>query len=246
MRFAGKVVVVTGASRDFGATLAWSFARHGARVYLTARRGEDAAATSALVRRHVPGADVVAARCDLAVPDDSSRLADTVAAAEGVVDILVNNGAVWLDKEFAEATPAEIIATVNSGLSGSILVTRALLPLLARSSAPDIVNLVSKCGEPGYHGSSAHEAFYAAKAGHAAFAAQLGHRRRDAGLRVLSLFPPNFRNTSPFDPAWAEVVHDSHAEPLNARSVLETIEFALSQPRSCYIREIRFEENRER
>lgn len=243
--FKGKKVVVTGASRDFGVTLAWNFARQGATVFVSCRKRADAEATCALVREHVRDADVHPMQCDLTRPEEIQSFAADLRSRTESLDILVNNGAMWLDAgDFAAASDEDIVATVQSGTLGPILMTKHLLPLLQASQRGDVVNMISKCGETGYEGSRAHEAFYAMKHGHAGFAELFSKRFRHSGVRMVSLFPPKFDNTSPFDPAWNEVPDASHMRRLNARSLIDTINFALSQPRSTYISKICFEENR--
>jgi len=241
----GKKVVVTGASRDFGQTLAWNFARQGARVFVVCRRMADAESTCALVERHVAGAQVHPLECDLTQSRDIAAMGARLRDLAGTIDVLVNNGAMWLQSDgFLAASDDDIAATIHSGAVGPVLVTKHLLPLLQASGRGDIVNMVSKCGETAYEGSPAHEAFYAMKHAHAGFAAILGRRLRDSGVRTLSLFPPKFDNTSPFDKAWDEVPSSDHRHRLNARTLVETIDFVLAQPRSAFISEIRFEDNR--
>lgn len=243
--FEGKKVVVTGASRDFGVTLAWNFAKHGATVFVACRKLEDAQATCALVREHVRDANVHAVQCDLTRQEAIQAFAAELRAKTDSIDILVNNGAMWLQADdFLEASDDDIVSTVNSGTVGPLLMTKHLLPLLQASGRGDIVNMISKCGEIGYEGSRAHEAFYAMKHGHAGFAEVFSKRIRHSGVRMISLFPPKFDNTSPFEPAWDEVPNTNHMHRLNARSLIDTINFALCQPRSTYISRICFEENR--
>jgi len=241
----GKKVVVTGASRDFGQTLAWNFARQGATVFVACRKLEDAQATCALVERHVANAQVVPLECDLSQPRDIAAMGSRLGGLAGTIDVLVNNGARWLQSDgFLAASDEDIASTITSGALGPVLVTKHLLPLLQASGRGDIVNVISKCGETAYEGSPAHEAFYAMKHAHAGFAAILGRRLRASGVRTLSLFPPKFDNTSPFESAWEEVPDSGHQHRLNARTLVETIDFVLAQPRSAYISEVRFEDNR--
>lgn len=241
----GKKIVVTGASRDFGVTLTWNFARQGATVYVVCRKMADAQATCAQVEKHVHGAQVHPLECDLTRPRDVGALGARLRELTGELDVLVNNGAMWLQSgDFLAASDEDIAATIDSGAVGPVLVTKHMLPLLQAGGRGDIVNMVSKCGETAYEGSPAHEAFYAMKHAHAGFAAILGRRLRASGVRTLSLFPPKFDNTSPFDPAWNDVPQGDHMRRLNARTLVETIDFALAQPRSAFISEIRFEDNR--
>ena len=60
------------------------------------------------------------------------------------LDVLVNGGARYLAGEVA---PADIADTIAGAVTGTILLTERLLPVLRASERPDIVNLISAAGE---------------------------------------------------------------------------------------------------
>lgn len=241
MPFSNLRVVVTGAGRDFGRSLAIHFARGGAEVFLSAR-SLDAARK---VQDEIAGPDVRgrahAFGCDLARPEEVARFAAEVGALTGHVDVLVNNAARWLEGEdLTAAADADIVETVASAATGTILAVKHVLPLLRASKRPDIVTMVSSCGVPGFAGSPAHDAFYAAKHAQAGFADILGRRLRAEGIRVISLYPPDFRNPDPLGPDW-EAAPRGAGTGLTAQSLIDCITFALGQPRDCFIKSFHFE-----
>lgn len=239
MTFDGLRIVVTGAGRDFGRSVALHFAALGAEVFIAAR----SLAAAERVRDEIAarGGRARAFACDLADPASIAAFAADLAAATDRVDVLVNNGARWLEGEdILAASDEEVVGTLDSGARGTVLVTKHLLTLLRASERPDIVNMISVCGDRGFAGSSAHDAFYAAKSAQAGFAGILSKRLRPEGIRVISLYPPDFRNGDPLSPEW-ETTPRGAGDPLTAQSLLECIAFALAQPRDCFITSFHFE-----
>ncbi|HYD78238.1 MAG TPA: SDR family NAD(P)-dependent oxidoreductase [Paucimonas sp.] len=242
--FDKKKIFITGAGRGFGFALAWNFASQGATVFLSARRLEDAQQACELIREKHPSADVIPCKCDLTDPADIRRTAESLKERTTAIDILINNGAMWFaEEDFKESSDDVIFDVVNSGVTGPVLVTKHMLPLLEMAPAADIVNIVSKAAEPGFLADGPHEAFYAMKHGHAGFADILRARLKDRPIRILSLYPPDFENTSPLSDEWGKVRDDEDKQLLNAKSLIDAINFALAQPRSCYISKMYFEGN---
>ncbi|MGY0237114.1 SDR family NAD(P)-dependent oxidoreductase [Longispora urticae] len=232
MIFDGLRVAVSGAGRDTGRALASAFAERGAHVFVSARDPAAARRTADAVAARGPGT-AEAFSCDLESPDSIRGFAAALAERTDHLDVLINSGARYLHGEDLDTVADEdIVATIAGAVTGTVLLTRHLLPLLRASARPDIVNLISACGEVGHHRSGAHPAFYAAKRAQAGFADILSHRLRAEGVRVISLYPPDFEQDGP------RVSHGA----LTARSVIDCVLFAVGQPRDCFIREFRFEQ----
>lgn len=234
-------VVITGAARDFGRTLALRFAERDAEVILTSRRLTEVERTrdeliAAGHRR------VHALECDLSEPASIRACAKAVADRFGGIDILVNNGAGWLEgRELADADDEEIVGTIASGVTGTVLMTKHFLPLLAGSTRPDVVTMVSMAAAMrGDACSGGNPAFYAAKGGQANFAEIMSQRLRAEGIRMITLYPPDFDNIDPFSPDWTEAPRTPEVK-LTARSVSDCVLFAVEQPRDCFIRSFHFE-----
>ena len=97
---AGKVAVVTGASRGIGEAIAIRYAMEGARVIVSARTLDDGdhvlegSINSVVKRIQDMGGEAHALRCDLAIEAHRENLIRETEAVFGPVDILVNNAAV--------------------------------------------------------------------------------------------------------------------------------------------------------
>ncbi|GAB2857749.1 SDR family NAD(P)-dependent oxidoreductase [Lentzea nigeriaca] len=220
----GVNVVITGGGRGFGRTVARRFAAQGATVVVTAR---DLAAAQRTCDE-LP--DAHALQCDLTDPASVRRCAEQAEQLLGHVDVLVNNGAAFLAQ--SEADDESIVRTILSGSAGTVLATENFLPLLRRSDRPDVVTIVSQEAESRSDPQHiAHAAFHAAKAGQGRHAEIMSQRLRPEGIRVISVYPPDFDN-------------DDHAPRhgvLTAQSVADCVLFAVNQPRDCFIRSFHFE-----
>ncbi len=97
---AGKVAVVTGASRGIGEAIAIRYAMEGAKVVVSARTIEEGdhilpgSMNSVVKRIKDAGGEALAVRADLASHEDREALIKATQDAYGPVDILVNNAAI--------------------------------------------------------------------------------------------------------------------------------------------------------
>lgn len=234
-------IVITAAGRDFGRSLAIRLADLGAEIFLSTR--SLAAAERVRDEIHDRGHQRVhALACDLTNPASISDFASSVARHTDRVDILINNGSRYLDgPDLQSASDADIIDTISSGATGTVLTVKHFLPLLLNSDKPDVVTMVSACGTAGHHRSDAHDAFYAAKSAQAGFTEILSKRLRPQGVRVISLYPPDFDNADPLSEEWETTPRESK-DALTGQSLVDCILFAVAQPRDCFIKAFHFEQ----
>ncbi len=139
--FAGRVVLVTGASRGIGRATARRFADLGANLVLGAFREEEglAATTEECVRY---GAQVVAVDGDLAERETAGRLVSTCVESFGQLDVVVNN-AFWEEQaSLTELSDSGWDRTVAVTLSAAMAIARSALPHL-KDSGGAIVNVAS-------------------------------------------------------------------------------------------------------
>src|SRR6202451_593620 len=84
-----KVVLVTGASKGIGRSIAAAFAREGCRVVINARNSADLAKTAREIS--APKGEVQSIAADVTKPDDASRLVAETVQRCGAIHVLVNN-----------------------------------------------------------------------------------------------------------------------------------------------------------
>jgi NAD(P)-dependent dehydrogenase (short-subunit alcohol dehydrogenase family) len=156
--FAGKLALVTGASRGIGAATAEALAAAGAHVILVARTGS--ALEEVEERIHAAGGSATIAPLDLTDGESIGKLAVAVAERWQKLDVLVLNAAM-----LGSLTPVQDIDPKEYSrlLSLNLLAPQALIaafdPLLRKADRADVVAITSSVGaEPrafwGAYGSS--------------------------------------------------------------------------------------------
>lgn len=155
--FAGRVVLVTGASRGIGRAIAQAFSRTGARVIGTATTEGGAKAISEALKG--AGKGVMFDVTDAAAAD---ALIQTIVKDEGKIDILVNNAGITRDTLSMRMTDENWNAVLEADLTGAFRLVRAALRPMMRARYGRIVNLASVVGVTGNAGQAN---YAAAKAG---------------------------------------------------------------------------------
>lgn len=151
MKLAGKVAIVTGASRGIGKAIAIELARAGAQVAVLARTVDEKQR-----KDHLPGTiyttveeierlggTAIPIRCDVSREKDVSEAVAQVNSKYGPVDILVNNAGVTTTQPFLELTLKhwDLLMAVN--LRGMFLCTKTVLPQMVERRRGSIINMSS-------------------------------------------------------------------------------------------------------
>lgn len=144
--FAGRLALVTGASRGIGAAIAEALGAAGAHVILTARTGP--ALEEVEERIHAAGGSATIAPMDLAERDNIARLAAAVAERWDSLDVLVLNAALLGSLSPVEhLDPKELERVFALNVFANQAMIAAFDPLLRRSERADVVGITSSVGE---------------------------------------------------------------------------------------------------
>ncbi|HEU4648056.1 MAG TPA: 3-oxoacyl-[acyl-carrier-protein] reductase [Gemmatimonadales bacterium] len=153
----GKVALVTGATRGIGRAIAQTLYAAGAKVAITGRDPERAAAAAAEL-----GERSIGVACEMT---DAAQIEAAIASTEqrlGPVDILVNNAGLTRDQILLRMSESDWDTVLDANLKGAFLAIKAVTKGMMKRRAGRIVNITSVVGLTGNKG----QANYAAsKAG---------------------------------------------------------------------------------
>jgi 3-oxoacyl-[acyl-carrier protein] reductase len=183
---AGRVAVVTGASRGIGRAVAMELAVQGAKVVVNFERNEAAAGTTVAAIAEA-GGDAVAMRFDVSDPEVVDAALKQVVSSAGGIHILVNNAGVAVNTLTLGAKDADFRRALDVNLGGTFNCTRAALRSLMRAPGGGrIVNITSVLGEGGSAGQAP---YVAAKAGIIGLTKSWAREYASRGLTVNAVSP---------------------------------------------------------
>jgi 3-oxoacyl-[acyl-carrier protein] reductase/pteridine reductase len=140
----GKTVLVTGAAKRIGRSIALAFAERGADVVITylASQAEAEQTVHALAAHDV---DALAIRCDLRNPEDIEQTVATVINDFGRIDLLVNNAGIFASEALEEISVDQWDAMFTTNTRAPFLMAKAAYPHL-RAVKGRILNIGSLGG----------------------------------------------------------------------------------------------------
>ena len=180
-----KVVLVTGASRGIGRSIAIELARAGYSVVANYNKSEEAA--KAL------GAEAICEnlkidifKADVSKRDEVKQMVEFVLAKYGRIDVLVNNAGIDQEKIFQDITDDDWNEVMSINLYSVFCVTQEVIKSMIENKSGCIINISSIYGETG--GSCA-VAYSATKAGIDGITKSLARELGPSRIRVNSIAP---------------------------------------------------------
>jgi serine phosphatase RsbU (regulator of sigma subunit)/NAD(P)-dependent dehydrogenase (short-subunit alcohol dehydrogenase family) len=144
-QLADQTALITGGARGIGEELAHLLGRLGANVVIADIRPEGQAVADAISG---DGRSAAFIECDLAVPDETTRVVEAVTQRFGGVDVLVN-GAMRLTLAPVVATPVdEWDRTFDINLRAAFLTIQQVLPGMLERKNGVVVNMIAYEGSP--------------------------------------------------------------------------------------------------
>ncbi|MBL8045443.1 MAG: SDR family oxidoreductase [Anaerolineales bacterium] len=217
-----QVIIITGGGTGFGAAIARVLAAEGAQCVLAGRRREPLEAVAAEIgpAAHIIPTDV------LDVAQLQHLITETIRRF-GRLDILVNNAGIYEPLPFAEITPENWEATLNTNLRSVFQLTQLAWPHLIQSCG-QVVNISSTAGLQGFEGCAAYSA---SKFGLNGLTEVLAIEGKPHGIRAFSVCP-----AAADTPMWQTRTTPNILEKmLKPESIAETVRWLVTASRLIHI-----------
>ena len=157
---AGKVALITGASRGIGRAIALELASRGAIVAINCHsNNREAESVQDEIERGGGSSKIF--RGDISGRQEAGRIVDEILNDYGRIAILVNNAGITRDRSIGKMSDTDWNEVINTNLSGAFYCTKAVIPAMMKEMYGRIVSVASFSGQAGQFG----QANYAASKG---------------------------------------------------------------------------------
>lgn len=180
-----KVILITGASRGIGKSIAEECVKQGAKVAFTyLSSDEKAKALEAELTSN--GGIAKGFKSDAAKYDDAQTLVDKVVEEFGTIDALVNNAGITRDTLLMRMTEEQWDEVINTNLKSAFNLTKAVQRPMLKAKSGSIINMSSVVGVSGNAGQSN---YAASKAGLIGFTKSIAQELGSRNIRCNAIAP---------------------------------------------------------
>lgn len=168
-----RTALVTGSTSGLGLQLCKSLLERKYKVYGISRSTNNSSLSNLKLYKHI--------KCDLTEITSESQISENI---DDKLDIVINNAAMYLKKEFKFTEIKEISSIIDLNIKGTLFLTKSVLPFLKNSSSIIFINSVA-----GINSIFGESIYCCTKHAIKSFAQTLGDEFSEQGIRVMSIFP---------------------------------------------------------
>jgi len=187
MRLKDKIAIITGGGSGIGRASAELFALEGAKVVVADFNEKAGQETVAAIRQ--AGGEAIFVQVDVSDSAQVQRLVDTTLQTYGGIDILVNNAGILLFGTALDTSEQDWQRVIAINLTGTFLVSKAVLPHMIARGGGSIVNLTSSTGA---HDAAANTVAYVTSKGGVALltrAMAIDHAKHNVRVNAIAPGP---------------------------------------------------------
>lgn len=180
-----KIILVTGAARGIGKSIALALSAQGAHVVFN-YRGDESKAMSLKAELEKVGGKATGLKFDVTDYESMTKAIDEFTKSVGPISGLVNNAGVSKDTLLLRLKPDEISSIIDTNLKGAMMVTQALSRNFLKAENVSIVHMSSIVG---LMGNPSQAAYAASKAGLIGFSKSVAKELASRNLRSNVICP---------------------------------------------------------
>ncbi len=180
-----KIILVTGAARGIGKSIALALSAQGAHVVFN-YRGDESKAMSLKEGLEKVGGKATGLKFDVTDYESMTKAIDEFTKSVGPISGLVNNAGVSKDTLLLRLKPDEISSIIDTNLKGAMMVTQALSRNFLKAENVSIVHMSSIVG---LMGNPSQAAYAASKAGLIGFSKSVAKELASRNLRSNVICP---------------------------------------------------------
>jgi 3-oxoacyl-[acyl-carrier protein] reductase len=185
MKFRGKNVLVTGASRGIGAQVAKNLADMGLKVWINYRSGEaEAISIKESIVSNGGSAEVLG--FDVSIESEFVSAIKQIVEADGELSYLVNNAGITKDKLAMRMKEDDFMAVIDANLKSTFIGCREAIKTMSKKRFGSVVNIASIVGETGNAGQTN---YAASKGGTIAMTKSFAQEAAPRGIRFNTITP---------------------------------------------------------
>ncbi len=185
MKFSGKNVLVTGASRGIGREIATVLSRYGLKVWIN-YRSDPTLADELKESIEKEGGSAAVIKFDITDEEGIKEALKTIVDSDGAISYVVNNAGITLDKLSIRMKTQEFEKVLQTNLTSAFVVCRESLKLMNKKRFGSVVNISSIVGESGNAGQVNYSA---SKGGMIAMTKSFALEGASRGIRFNSVTP---------------------------------------------------------
>jgi short-subunit dehydrogenase len=179
-------IIITGASRGLGYTLAETFAKEGHNLYLTARNEVSLYHALESLMGRFPNQRIKAKAFDLSLKEGSAGFGSWILDQQADVDILINNAGNFIPGSIYNEAEGVLENMLGINLFSAYHLTRALLPSMMKRKSGHIFNVCSIAALAAYPNGGSYSISKFALSG---FSKNLREEMKPYNIKVTGIYP---------------------------------------------------------
>lgn len=179
-------IIVTGGTKGIGRAIADLFASNGFQVAVCARTAADLAEMKSTYQQEFPDCTLLTYQADMQQKEQVLGFAQFLQSQWETFDILVNNAGVFIPGALHQEPDGRLEQMIETNLYSAYYLTRALLPMLLKTSKGHIFNMCSIASIGAYPDGGSYSISKYALLG---FSKNLREELKDKGIRVTAVLP---------------------------------------------------------